>query len=129
MPFASAPSLDFGDGTDVGSSTEVGNAKRVGPDVQITGLGALTVATFDGASLKAKVAKAKADVAASPNSGFVLDVQDDPALANDPKTLAYVEATTSPTAAKYDLKDAGVTKSMLPATLDGLELALAALGF
>lgn len=130
MPFASPPSYDFGDGADAGSSTELGNAKRVGANVEVTGLGAATAATFDGAKLKVRIAEIKTLIAADPTRGIPgMDVQDDPALAVDPKTIGYTEATSSPTVPVVTLKDAGVSKVMLPSTLDGLESALAALGF
>jgi hypothetical protein len=128
MPFAAPPSQDFGDGSNAGNSTELGNAKLNGANVDITGLGAATTAAFDGAKLKERIAEAQALATAHPERGFVLDVEDDPALAADVKTIAYTEPTGG-APALYTLKDAGVSKNLSGLTLEGLDLALGLLGF
>lgn len=131
MPF-SPTAFDFYDGPDKASSTELGVVTPLsdGLSVEITGLGSTAGAVFVGAKLRARIAEVLALVATDPNRGIPgLDVENDPTLAVDPRTIAYTEPTTAPAPAFYTLKSASVAKVMSRATLDGLDGALAALGF
>lgn len=130
MSFVNPLTMQFGDGLDAATSTELGTVALTAttpPGCTITrtlgGGGDNSIVPSNAGALRARLAADLPAIAATPGHGFAQDIVDTAADA-DPERLEYLENSGN----VQIVKSTTQAMTMLPATAEGLRMALVELG-